>query len=237
MKSQSEAEDQPHLITINLNGLTEAGLLSHFSDEMIEISGRQNNFIESVQVSALKNRWFSVESVPMADTCVGAVVHRPIGSTRQDDVLNVQIQLCDASFKVMSELERIPAARVPIMKWLILGPGGTFVSTHQDVVWTASWNLLVSGRKRWRLWPPASECPSGAPTHVFVQDEGEAIWIPEGWWHDVVYEVASICISKNLVMRRSRRRAQDVARKDIPSIASAIAAIEYIDSRRSEVGA
>ena len=43
------------------------------------------------------------------------------------------------------------------------------------------WNLLIYGKKRWKL-----KSPLFLSTHVCLQEAGELIWIPEHWTHEVV---------------------------------------------------
>ena len=97
--------------------------------------------------------------------------------------------------------------------------------------------LQLSGRKRWQVYRPtrdyplqddleAPPMPTGAPFWEGVLEDGEAMYIPRGWWHQAYpSEVPSLHLTIGTVpphgmdllqwtMRRLRRHAE--IRKDIP---------------------
>ena len=73
-----------------------------------------------------------------------------------------------------------------------------------------AWLAQIKGRKVWSLHPPGTSkpCPSmvqGYPlgckvtsrrrsTRVCEHNEGEAMWVPEGWWHETCTRGFSIAI-------------------------------------------
>lgn len=86
-------------------------------------------------------------------------------------------------------------------RFVYLGPGGTFTPLHRDVYGSYSWSANVVGRKVWWLFPPGTETQlregSGLMFDVrgtekeqlgvkIVQEEGEVIFVPSGWHHQVV---------------------------------------------------
>ncbi|KAJ3033850.1 hypothetical protein HDV00_005699 [Rhizophlyctis rosea] len=107
----------------------------------------------------------------------------------------------------------------PSYRWLVLGPARSGASWHIDPHGTSAWNTLISGRKRWALYPPHI-IPPGVSTHPsstspltpdftsppplfwfleiyptipvedrpleIVQEAGETIFVPAGWWHTVL---------------------------------------------------
>ena len=48
-------------------------------------------------------------------------------------------------------------------------------------------NLLLSGSKRWSFWPPAhlQDAQGDHFPLIITQEEGELMWIPPGWDHEV----------------------------------------------------
>ena len=49
-------------------------------------------------------------------------------------------------------------------------------------------NILLGGTKDWRFWKPGPK-PNGesldAPDQILTQQEGQLLWIPPGWYHEV----------------------------------------------------
>lgn len=86
-------------------------------------------------------------------------------------------------------------------RFVYLGPGGTFTPLHRDVYGSYSWSANVVGRKVWWLFPPGAEAQlkhrgqlmfdvrgteQAALAVKIVQEEGEVLFVPSGWHHQVV---------------------------------------------------
>ncbi|KAI8844823.1 hypothetical protein BC829DRAFT_283372 [Chytridium lagenaria] len=96
-----------------------------------------------------------------------------------------------------------------------LVPPRSGATWHIDPFFTSAWNALVSGRKRWCLYPPTMVPPGIIPdrgsrsgfdapsalhwfTEVYpmipveyrpleiIQEPGDVIFVPAGWWHAVL---------------------------------------------------
>ncbi|CCM05320.1 uncharacterized protein FIBRA_07534 [Fibroporia radiculosa] len=107
-------------------------------------------------------------------------------------------------------------------RFVYAGAAGTFTPLHRDVYTSYSWSTNICGRKRWWLFPPEQtrwlmkkgreehgetaydvrtadphEFPElGRANPIIVeQEEGETIFVPSGWYHQV--ENLTVCISIN----------------------------------------
>ena len=106
----------------------------------------------------------------------------------------------------------------PPHRWLLIGPKGSGTDVHQDPAGTVAWNFLISGQKLWVFIHPsltskqvyqgcnADDQPSLTwftkyvhliakehPNKIYLamQQQGETILLPPGWWH-AVYNVEDV---------------------------------------------
>lgn len=105
-------------------------------------------------------------------------------------------------------------------RWALVSAGGSGSAWHIDPWNTSAWNALLSGRKRWALYPPGvAGLPAGvaasSPRAFFgrvlgslppeerpqqcVLREGETMFVPSGWWHAVLNLSPTIAITENRV--------------------------------------
>jgi len=75
----------------------------------------------------------------------------------------------------------------PDYRWLIIGPAGSGSSFHQDPNRTSAWNALLTGHKKWLLYPPTS-----TPPGVERDSDGDAIVLSDSVieWYATYYEEA-----------------------------------------------
>ncbi|KAI4388722.1 hypothetical protein MLD38_001027 [Melastoma candidum] len=82
-------------------------------------------------------------------------------------------------FDVLDDEQRPP------FRWLIIGPERSGASWHVDPALTSAWNTLLSGRKRWALYPPG-KVPLGVTVHVSDENGDVHVDTPTSlqWWLD-----------------------------------------------------
>jgi oxalate decarboxylase/phosphoglucose isomerase-like protein (cupin superfamily) len=121
----------------------------------------------------------------------------------------------------------------PDYRWLIIGPARSGSTFHKDPNATSAWNAVISGAKKWILFPPDTLPPGvyanqdesevTAPVSVMewfhhyyavarrmkqpplecVCREGEIMFVPHGWWHCVINLEHTVAITQNYVSRRN----------------------------------
>lgn len=119
----------------------------------------------------------------------------------------------------------------PDYRWIIIGPSGSGSSFHIDPNSTSAWNAVITGSKKWVLFPPdvvppgVHPSPDGAevacPVSIMewfmnfygdtrrwkkrpvecICKAGEVVFVPNGWWHLVINLEESIAITQNYVSR------------------------------------
>ncbi|RKP27182.1 hypothetical protein SYNPS1DRAFT_27151 [Syncephalis pseudoplumigaleata] len=114
----------------------------------------------------------------------------------------------------------------PPYRWFVMGPARSGASWHVDPSGTSAWNTLLSGRKRWALYPnhvvppgvtvvDAQRLVSRSPTSLAwyqdiyptlppeqrplecIQEAGQTIFVPGGWWHMVLNLNETIAVTQN----------------------------------------
>ncbi|KAF9122023.1 hypothetical protein BGW39_010081 [Mortierella sp. 14UC] len=109
----------------------------------------------------------------------------------------------------------------PPYRWLLVGPQRTGAPWHVDPSGTSAWNTLLSGHKRWALYPPHTVPPGHDPTSSerktsvswyldvypylppeslpleIVQNPGQTIYLPSGWWHMVINMDDTVAVTHN----------------------------------------
>lgn len=118
-------------------------------------------------------------------------------------------------------------ARRPPYQWICVGGARSGTGIHVDPLHTSAWNALVTGHKRWALFPPGSVpkaalkprgvdsavrwfdvvypetqtdawLAKGYPRPVEVwQEAGETVFVPCGWWHVVLNLDFTVAVTHN----------------------------------------
>jgi len=115
----------------------------------------------------------------------------------------------------------------PNYRHFIIGGERTGSNLHVDPKCTGAWNTLLSGHKKWALFPPGTDeeyiqqlqgatyakkpatywwqdvVPNIKPNMGMIeciQYPGETIFVPAGWWHAVLNLDFTIAITENLLI-------------------------------------
>ena len=117
--------------------------------------------------------------------------------------------------------------RRPPYQWVCIGGARSGTGIHVDPLGTSAWNALITGHKRWALFPPESVPKSvlkpkgvnsavrwfdvvwpqtqqdswvakGYPRPIDVwQGPGETMFVPSGWWHVVLNLDFTVAVTHN----------------------------------------
>ncbi|RKP10009.1 hypothetical protein THASP1DRAFT_7923, partial [Thamnocephalis sphaerospora] len=131
----------------------------------------------------------------------------------------------------------------PDYRWLIVGPARSGSTFHKDPNATSAWNAIVSGAKKWILFPPetlppgvfANEDESEVTAPVSVMEwfhhyygaarrmaqpplecvcrAGEVMFVPRGWWHCVINLEYTVAVTQNYVSRSNLREVLQFVRE------------------------
>jgi hypothetical protein len=85
----------------------------------------------------------------------------------------------------------LPAKSRPDWRWLIAGPARSGSTFHVDPNATSAWNAVVSGTKRWVMFPPSAGA-GGPPPGVHPSADGAEVATPVSIleWYFAFYEAA-----------------------------------------------
>ncbi|MFJ7890440.1 cupin-like domain-containing protein [Lysinibacillus xylanilyticus] len=109
--------------------------------------------------------------------------------------------------------------------WIYVGPKGSGSPLHIDIDNTHGWNALLSGEKEWIFLSPnenekIKEAKKTIPNldlfdetilnklpelnyERLVQEEGDLLIIPSGWWHQVINNDLTIALTENYVNKHN----------------------------------
>lgn len=127
-----------------------------------------------------------------------------------------------------------------------------------DLHWDSQDTLIVQvvGKKRWQIYAPtrlhplqndieAAEPPEGEPVWDGVLEDGDALYIPRGWWHmaypldEPSLHLTIATVHPNgadyLTWLTSRLRRNEKVREDLPAQSDAAGRREYLAALREAI--
>lgn len=135
--------------------------------------------------------------------------------------------------------EAMGSERRPDYRWLIAGAARSGSKWHVDPNGTHAWNAIISGSKRWIMYPPNSPPPGVTPSDdgadvtqpvslmewyvqfydkqcapvEFTAEAGDLVFVPSRWWHCVLNLDACVAMTQNYIsssnLRSSLRLMRD----------------------------
>ncbi|KAJ3031298.1 hypothetical protein HK097_005480, partial [Rhizophlyctis rosea] len=151
-------------------------LLDHYSDytfraESVDVPFRDYiRYMQSCSEEAplyLFDKWFG--RTPTINTDSDSASKREGGKVEVGNLINdytVPEYFSSDLFSVLGE-------KRPDYRWLIMGPERSGSSFHVDPNSTSAWNAVITGRKKWILYPP--EC---TPPGVYPTKDGSEVTSP-----------------------------------------------------------
>lgn len=104
------------------------------------------------------------------------------------------------------------------LSWIYLAPTNSVTGLHIDTIASSAWNLVISGRKFWVFYPPEQnpylyggavnpfapdlkkhELYKKASPIICVQNPGETIFTPSGWYHAVLNLKMGVSLTENFI--------------------------------------
>ncbi|XP_026756942.1 2-oxoglutarate and iron-dependent oxygenase JMJD4 [Galleria mellonella] len=100
--------------------------------------------------------------------------------------------------------------------FVYIGPEKSWTPLHVDVYNSYSWSVNIVGRKKWILFPPQEEeklkdslgnlpllfkyeMSEGIKYFEIIQEQGDALFVPSGWHHQVVNLLDTISVNHNWI--------------------------------------
>lgn len=141
----------------------------------------------------------------------------------------------------------------PDWRWLIAGPYKSGSGWHKDPNSTSAWNGVVSGRKKWILYPPHITPPGvrpscdgadvASPVSIMewfmsfyehkesvgytpaecILKEGEIMFVPRNWWHIVLNLDECVAVTQNFVSEVTLPHVLSHLRSRSPALVSGCA--------------
>ena len=193
----------------NLNESAKIGgkfrsILKDLTGRHVNLTNKGGKIVGKIEVGKLERQLFSTNR----GTELGSDLFTHLQIDNQEsnkDILilisEIQSYIAKLDPEIGCIFDEISADLNPCFQWVIFGPSGQLMDVHQDMYCTSSWNYMIVGQKLWEFWEPHDDPRSRVAGFSITQNPNELVWIPEGWWHRVSYQLPSIAVSKNLIRK------------------------------------
>jgi len=101
-------------------------------------------------------------------------------------------------------------------RFVYFGPAGSVTGLHQDVLKSHSWSANICGEKLWHFWRPGKhpiglegkgyitdETVLATADYIIEQKDGQTVFVPSGWFHQVKNIKETLSINHNWINRQS----------------------------------
>ena len=124
-------------------------------------------------------------------------------------------------------------------RFVYLGPKDSVTGFHQDVLKSHSWSANICGEKLWHFWAPGrhpKQCEGGgyitdekilaSADFIITQKDGQTLFVPSGWFHQVKNVVETLSINHNWINRQSVNNSWDYLNKQLEIIETEFAELK-----------
>jgi hypothetical protein len=142
-------------------------------------------------------------------------------------------------------------------KFVYLGPAGSYSPLHMDVLCSISWSANLTGRKHWVLFPPSAtpglldtserrlvedvRCVDRQQFPHFdasweqrvelVQEPGQLVIVPSGWYHQVHNLEQTLSINHNIINAHALNNLRTFASQEHQRVCQSLQDIKNILSK------
>jgi ribosomal protein L16 Arg81 hydroxylase len=197
---------------------TESFFSDYWGAKPLHVARRDPAFYSSLFGLSELERYFSLEEFFDRESVVVTAPDRSGGHARPSSLSELYGYLGQGSSLRLRRMERFIDPAAPVISLMrdmqlalqhplaslscyVTPASGIGLGPHHDEM--EIFTLQVSGSKRWRLFhvedtnQPARHDPGvlGPPTHDFVLEAGDLLYLPRGWVHEVTNDAASFSLT------------------------------------------
>jgi len=202
-------------------GWSEASLLERYGEDRMEVY--DSTASNALDMQLKDYLWYATEGSSKDDNPF-YLFEKLTGEAGWHDQLRGEYKV-PSYFGLDRDLFSATQPELVIARWLLIGPPRSGSGIHFDPNASSAWNTLLRGHKKWVLFPPGTpddilkqpvlelgaagwfaevypECrkkswPKECAPIEILQEPGETIFVPAGWWHVVLNLDLTVCVTQN----------------------------------------